>query len=247
MARQPKPKDLAPEPIADGDVQTLIAEAQQSAEEEIAALRRQRAEVLKQVARDPRGASSKVRELDQRIADATAHLQTLADALAQEQVEAIEATKRARAAASATDRAAVVRLAGQRATELAPTIDQAFDAVLEAVVRYRDSGNACAAFAQRAIVNLYEGDTYRMHDALSLTLHRSTGNGPDVAVALAAQFQRITKALGAPAMDGLVSFNAFASRHPATFAQAARMDADALTERFTDHPAAEPQPAEATA
>lgn len=236
--KHPKAQDLA----ADADVLALIEEAQLAAEDEIAALRRDRAEALKQVARDPKGASAKVREIDSKIEDAIGRQQTLADALAQEATERAQSEAKQRVADAAADRANVVRISQRRVNELAPEVDALFDQLVAAVTRLRDAGAACDAFARRAIATEHS-ETFRIHDRLSLVLPRATGTGADAAAALAHQFMRVAKALGSPNLAQFVEFNQFMPYKPCTLTAAALLDHGPLQAWFDPQPDADAQPA----
>jgi len=221
-------------PVAEAqrtDARPLLDQVLQSAQDQLAAARRQRSVALDAVIDDPEGAARRVEELDATIKQTEARIRTLNDAIAKREEQAIAAQVKARLEASAADRAAIVRVAQERVA-LAQAVDDALTAARAALSRYAQAGHACSAFMARSLTELHAGDLLRIDDAMRIDAPRASGAGPDAAASIAYRIRGLIAAFGPSAhLHRFVSRSRFGET-AMTLAASARADADWLAQRF---------------
>jgi hypothetical protein len=213
------------------DARPLLDQVLQSALDQLATARRQRADAVRAVVDDPEGAAQRVQDLDATITQTEARIRTLNDAIAQREEQAIAAQAKARLDASAADRAAIVRVAQER-VGLAQAVDDALTAARAALSRYAQAGHACSAFMARSLTELHAGDLLRIDDAMRIDAQRASGAGPDAAASIAYRIRGLIAAFGPSA-----HLHRFVPADPVletamTLAATARADAEWLAHRF---------------
>lgn len=225
------PKKKNPQPNETVDTRALLNEALSATEDAMATLRHQRGEALRQLVRDPGGASAQIRKLDNKIADLSRDMNAINEALEVAEADARIAARATQATLAAADLATVDRL-GKERIDLAAAIDHALENTLTAIVNYIDNGRESADFCRRAISNLHRNDTLRIQDTCSINLNLASGNGADAAVAMKVAIQRMLAAFNSPHIAQFIQINSFSPKTPATFTEAARMDTKTLTLRL---------------
>jgi hypothetical protein len=217
--------------ITTAEARDMYDAALADAQTELAALDRQEREIRRDLLSDPAGTRKKLGEIAQDKAGLQSYIAGLASQIEQAAADARVAVAKAQLEASAADRAAVVRVAQERVA-LGQAIDDALTTMLAAVVRYREASNAITGLAQRSLQTLHAGNELHLGDALTIALPRTSGAGPDVAVAAAHGIRRLIATLGSPHLQKVVELDPFLPRGPTTLAAAAQADADWLQTRF---------------